>query len=138
MFNLDNFEGKIINILEDNNFSCSGITDTKSTYYYIEFGQDTPIGEDWYVSVYFNKSYSEDELFDNFIFALEEYVDDFDPDEEAELWIFERGRRGVPSSIRALIDDADWKLKTLKDLVKAFKDAKDKMGGDNNDNTQTD
>ena len=129
MFNLDNFEGKIIDILEDNNFACSGITDTESTYYYIEFGQHTPLGEDWYASVYFNKSDSEDELFDNFIFALEEYVDEFDPDEEAELWIFERGKRGIPKSIRALIDDADWKLETLKILVKAFKDAKDKMGG---------
>ncbi len=34
-------------------------------------------------------------------------ADDFDADEHAEMWIDLRGKRGVPDSIRVLINDAD-------------------------------
>ena len=38
----------------------------------------------------------------------------FDVDEEAMLWIPHRGENGIPNSICALVDDAEWKLQSLK------------------------
>ena len=38
---------------------------------------------------------------------VREYAYDFDPDEHAEMWVESRGKRGVPDSIRSLVDDAD-------------------------------
>ena len=39
-------------------------------------------------------------------------------DEEVEIWIDIRGTRGVPSSIKSLLEDAEWKLEKLKELLK--------------------
>ena len=43
----------------------------------------------------------------DFVRAFKEMADDFDADEHAEMWIDLRGKRGVPDSIRVLINDAD-------------------------------
>lgn len=77
----------------------------------LEFGQHTPCGEDWIENI---------ELGDNpdyFISKLQDRVNYWDSDEEAELYIDMRGKNGVPDSIRALLDDADWKLEQLTNLL---------------------
>ena len=44
-------------------------------------------------------------------------------DEEAEVWIEARGNvRGVPDSIRDLIDDAEWKKETLLQTARELND----------------
>ena len=40
----------------------------------------------------------------------------FDVDEEAEKWIDHRGKNGVPSSIKVLVEDQKWKENKLEDL----------------------
>lgn len=77
----------------------------------IEFGQYTPCGEDWYESMEIGDN------IDYFISRLQDRVNYWDSDEEAEIWIDMRGQRGVPTSIRALLDDADWKLEQLTNLL---------------------
>lgn len=49
-----------------------------------------------------------------FIKEVRSYADNFDIDEHAAMWIESRGRNGIPSSIRTLIDDAD-NIKTMLD-----------------------
>jgi len=83
----------------------------------IEMQQYTPAGEDWWTTLSWNKN---EDIRDK----LQEYINGWDSDEEAEIWINMRGKNGVPSSIRELIDDQDWKLEQLKKLqrrLKAFK-----------------
>mgnify|MGYP001113306904 CR=1 FL=1 len=63
----------------------------------IEIGQSSPLGEDFFFTV------SKENFANNII----SYAEDFDADEHAEMWVDCRGKRGVPSSIRDLIDDAD-------------------------------
>lgn len=72
----------------------------------IEIGQSSPLGEDFFFTV--SK--------DNFANDIITYAEDFDPDEHAEMWIENRGKRGVPSSIRDLIDDAEDIKKMLTEL----------------------
>ena len=77
----------------------------------IMISQSTPEGEDW----------SEDFNWDNdniqvFIDSLKNRIDGWDSEEEAMPYIEMRGQRGVPSSIRDLLNDADWKLEQLKAL----------------------
>lgn len=82
--------------------------------YYIEFGMGTPEGEDWYECIWYDGS------FDRFVDSLQKRVDDFDIDEEVEIWIPSRGKNGVPSSITALIEDAKWKLVQLEHLLEVL------------------
>ena len=106
---------KIIEDIEDNGFCYSAVVEQDNGFY-IELYQDTPAGEDWHVTIWFNGSNNE------FINSFRKYVEDFDVDEEAEIWIESRGECGVPSSIRVLVDDAEWKEERLQTLLKNLED----------------
>jgi hypothetical protein len=104
---------KIIEVLETNNFSVYEIT-KQGDDYYIEISQYTPLGEDWWVTVWFDGT-------DNgFIESIREIYENFDVDEETEIWIESRGKNGVPNSIKALVEDAEWKQATLGELASDF------------------
>lgn len=106
---------KIIEAIEDNGFCYSAVVEQDNGFY-IELYQDTPAGEDWHVTIWFNGSNNE------FINSFRKYTEDFDVDEEAEIWIESRGERGVSSSIRVLVDDAEWKEERLQTLLKDLED----------------
>ena len=76
----------------------------------LEFEKWSPAGEDFvfYVSG------------PDFVRGVKEYAANFDADEHAELYVECRGQRGVPSSIRALIDDADAIQEMLTKLADAL------------------
>ena len=98
---------KTIEILENNGFNVGEITKQNGEYY-IEMGQYTPAGEDWWETIWFDGT--DDGLFK----AVEERWDSFNADDEAAIWIESRGKNGVPNSIRILLDDAEWKEKKLE------------------------
>lgn len=81
--------------------------------HYALFEQSTPLGEDWCMEFDFD-------TVSELIEQLREYEMYYDADEEAEIWINCRGQDGVPSSIRDLIEDADWKGATLTAFVNAI------------------
>lgn len=83
-----------------------------------EIGQMSSCGEDWF------ETFEADDV-DTFIANLESRIDNWDSEEEALPYIERRGQNGVPSSIRDLLDDADWKEEQLKDLLDAIKEAPD-------------
>lgn len=98
---------RIIEVLERNGFNINEVT-KQDNEFYLEYGQSTPEGEDWWETLWF------DGTEEGFIKAFIDRANSFDVDEEAEVWIEARGRvRGVPESIRDLIDDAEWKKETL-------------------------
>ena len=70
----------------------------------VELEKYSPAGEDFFFCV--NKK--------DFIQNVIEYAEDFDADEHAEMWVENRHSvKGVPQSIRTLIDDAD----AIKDML---------------------
>ena len=77
---------------------------------YIELRNYTPAGEDWNETFW---HYGDDERLAHEIY---ERWNTFDVDEEAERWIDNRGKNGVPSSIKVLVEDQEWKEKKLEDL----------------------
>ena len=81
---------------------------------FVELNQDTPAGEDWWVTIWF------DDTTNGFIQAVKDYYISFDIDEEAEIFIGCRGKNGVPSSIMTIIHDQEWKEKTLEQLSDAL------------------
>lgn len=105
-----NLSERIIETLDNNNFEHSAIYEHQSQYY-IEIGQYTPEGEDWSEIIWFNGTEA------GFVEAVKQRTKDFDPNEEAEIWILQRGQNGVPESINALIDDAHWKRDRLEELL---------------------
>lgn len=92
---------KITKVLENNEVKLSEKYEAGNNEFYHEVEFYSDAGEDVVETVFYNGT-SED-----FIRAFREMADDFDADEHAEMWIDLRGKRGVPDSIRVLINDAD-------------------------------
>ena len=91
---------KTIAILEENNITVSERYEQDGEYYReIEFY--SPEGEDVLETIWY------DGTDDGFIEGFRQLADNFDADEHAEMWIDGRGKRGIPDSVRALIDDAE-------------------------------
>jgi hypothetical protein len=57
---------------------------------------------------------------------MREYADNFDADEHVEMWVESRGRRGVPSSVRALVEDAEEIREMLNALAEGFELVREK------------
>lgn len=108
--NMIKLSNVIAEILEDNGFSYDEVEEQDGKYY-IELNNGTPEGEDWWVTVWFDGTDK------SFVDAVEEITTNFDIDEEVEIWIPSRGQNGVPSSISALVHDAEWKLEQLESLL---------------------
>lgn len=71
----------------------------------------TPAGGDWIVTFWFDGTAR------GFKRAIEQYAIYFDIDEDVSLYVDNRGKNGIPSSIEALLEDAKWKMRELKDLA---------------------
>ena len=80
----------------------------------IEFEKYSPAGEGFIFTITGN-----DEA--RVVEQVREYAYDFAPDEHAEMWVESRGKRGVPDSIRTLIDDADAIKEMVSELVDALR-----------------
>lgn len=78
----------------------------------MDIGQSTPQGEDWHVQVEMGNG-----TYQDIINNIKDTSFYFDVDEEAEIWIENRGKNGVPSSIKALVEDAEWKEQELRELA---------------------
>ena len=63
-----------------------------------------------------------DETEEDFISEVGIYYMGFDPDDEVEFYIQNRGKNGIPISIRDLLKDQDWKDEKLKSLSEALDD----------------
>lgn len=100
-------EQKYIDILEENGWSVSVyIADGR-----VELEKYSPAGEDFVIAV----------EMENFPSSVREYANDFDADEHAEMWIKARGKiKGIPESVRDLIDDADAIQEMLNKLADAL------------------
>ena len=86
----------------------------------VEVCQASPAGEDFFFTANVK----------NFPQEVEQYADDFDPDEHIEMWIEARkhGTAGVPST-RELVHDAEAIQKMLKELAEALTaDSKSTIG----------
>lgn len=83
----------------------------------VELEKYSPQGQDFIATIWF-----ENENEHNFIKALREYWQDYDPDEEACKWIGEdgHGENGAPYSIRELLDDMEDCKGMLRELYVAF------------------
>lgn len=90
---------EIVNIIENEGFSCNGKISKQSGEYYVEIFQGTPLGEDWNETIWFDGSK------ESFIEAVRNRANIFDVDKEVEIWIPCRGENGCPSSIEALVED---------------------------------
>ena len=93
--------------------------DIDDTSAWLEFWTDTA-GQDIYVEWDYDGSVND------FIDKFYEYADNYDVDDEVELYAGMRGQRGVPSSIRELLDDCQ----EAKDTLMAIADGMYKIRRD--------
>jgi hypothetical protein len=106
-----NLAKRIVDVLEKNNINILS-TEKQNNEYCTELEFYSNAGEDFVFCIFHDRTMK------NFADMFEVYAIDFDPDEHAEIWVEARHRvSGVPSSIRALIDDADAIKETLEEVA---------------------
>lgn len=81
----------------------------------VELEKHSPAGEDFIFTV----------SSENFVREVKEYAADFDVDEHVEMWVNSRGTRGVPSSVRTLVEDAEAIDEMLEELADALAEVED-------------
>ena len=101
---------RIIEVVENNGFIMDNV-EKQGNNFYVSIYQYTPLGEDWGEVIWFDGTNK------GFIEAVRDSYNSFDVDEEAEIWVECRGKNGVPNSIRALVEDAEWKEAALGKLA---------------------
>lgn len=101
---------EIIKTIDEMNFGIIE-NEEQNEESYITLERFTPAGEDWCPIIWF------DGTNEGFVESVRKLYENFDVDEEAELWIEGRGKNGIPSSIRVLINDAEWKENALLELA---------------------
>lgn len=106
---------EVIKVVEDVGFSISALQ-VQGKHYLVELNQSTPLGEDWWEIIWFEKNTD-----DSFIAGVYDRYTGFDVDDEVEPYILIRGKHGVPESISDLLEDAKWKQSTLKTLYMKLK-----------------
>lgn len=84
----------------------------------IELEKYSPLGEDFIFSVDNNN---------NIVGQIIDYAENFDTDEHAEMYINIRGERGVPNSIKDLIEDAQDIKQMLLELANELKKETEKQ-----------
>ena len=77
---------------------------------FVEFWTDTA-GQDIPVEITF------DGTAEDFVKEFTEYAENYDVDEEVELYVDGRGKRGVPSTVRELLDDCQEAKDTLMKIA---------------------
>lgn len=85
----------------------------------VELEKYSPAGEDFIFST----------SSENFVREVKEYAAGFDVDEHVEMWVNSRGTRGVPSSIRTLVEDAEAIDEMLEELADALAEVEDDDDG---------
>ena len=63
----------------------------------------------------------------NFIKQFNEYAENFDIDDHAEMYIPMRGQNGVPDSISDLVEDAKWIKNTLMEVGSKLRDLENEL-----------
>ena len=81
----------------------------------VDVAKRSPAGEDFSFGV----------SSDHFVQEVKEYASYFDVDEHVELWVNGRGKGGVPSRIRELVEDAEAIDKMLQELAAALAEVGD-------------
>ena len=74
----------------------------------VDVAKQSPAGEDF-----------------SFVEEVKMYAAYFDVDEHVELWVNGRGKNGVPSRIRELVEDAEAIDKMLQELAAALAEVED-------------
>lgn len=99
----DGLFGRVLEIIESNGWSCDVNEDD------CEVGIEnwSPAGEDLYEYLsYGSNDMSDTEKGENLQNSVRELAENFDEDEHVEMLVDMRGQRGVPSSVRELVEDA--------------------------------
>lgn len=103
---------KELKVLEEMNFDVNECEQNGEEY--VELSQYTPLGEDWYVIIWYDKG--------QFVEEFCNYADNFDYEEEQTPYIENRGKNGIPNSIKDLLEDGKWKDKILKETARKLTD----------------
>ena len=104
---------KVMDVLEACGWKLNSI-EKQNGEYYAEIENWSPAGEDLAETIWYNGTGK------GFVEAVQEWASDYDADEHAEMWVESRGKRGVPNSIRALVNDADAIGEMFDDLAEAL------------------
>lgn len=114
---------RIEEVLEKHDFNLCGRIEkryNREGEHDIDLETHSPEGEDVIISLTYNGTE------EGFIQAFNDYANDFDAEEHAEMWIKSRGKNGVPNRIKDLLKDADWIKNILMEIAEELNNPSDK------------
>ncbi len=83
---------------------------------YVELRKPSPAGEDFCMAIAFKKENPKE----TFLANLNEFWDNFNPEEHAAMWMPQRGKGGCPKSLLDLLTDAEEIKSSVFDLWSAL------------------
>ena len=89
----------------------------KEDGYVVEGEYWSDLGEDVIVTLVIKEATIEE-----VVHAMYEYEENFDPEEHATEWFNMRGEHGTPTSLRALLKDADEQAKKLEQIFDVMRE----------------
>lgn len=101
---------KIVKVLQAEGWDIDSEPYKQDGYHCVEINHATPAGEDWHETIWYDGTPR------GFINGVFECYYDFDVDDDVELWVAHRGQNGVPRSIKTLVENAEYKEETLRQL----------------------
>ena len=107
---------KELKVLEEMNFDVNECEQDGREY--VELSQYTPLGEDWYITIWYYGNTT-------FIKEFYTFAHLFDYEEEQTPYIANRGKNGIPDSIKDLLEDGRWKAKILTQTAKRLRNIKE-------------
>ena len=103
---------ELTDFFENHNFSIESADREADGRMLLSISRSTPQGEDWHETFELGIG-----LYDDLINSIKQRAAYFDIDEEIEFFIENRGKYGIPSSVRAIVKDAEWKEEVLNNLA---------------------
>lgn len=102
---------------EELDWSCTVyIEPTQKNRTYVEMSKFSPEGEDFGMIIDFDRT----RQCKSFIEDMKDWLENYDVDEHAEMWIDSRGRGGCPGNLKELIEDAEAIEEMVKELLEAL------------------
>lgn len=104
-------------VAEKADINFNSIDKNGETGFYIEFEYWSDLGEDVIISLVVDKLTKEEILH-----AMYEYEENFDAEEHATEWFNMHGEHGAPTSLRALLKDADEQAEKLQQIYEVMRE----------------
>lgn len=109
---------KFLEQVADRTDTSYSISENGENCYCVEFEYWSDLGEDCLITLVINGNPNIEDI----THAMYEYEEDFDAEEHATEWFNMHGKHNAPTSLRALLKDADEQQEKLEEMYEVMRE----------------